>query len=167
MHWIFFSCPLWKIFLKEIFSKVVVCQFFHLCHQYHLILSQSPSFLLSMFNEHCSSSFPFSPLFSSFMICNARAAQLHSWTVGLLYSCRAATVTQLYSCTVGLLYSCRAATVTQLYSFTVAQLHCYTVAELQQLHNCTIAQLQLSSSQPIVVNFPNCDGYLHGPSSSS
>ena len=129
MHWIFFSCPLWKIFLKEIFSKVVVCQFFHLCHQYHLIISQSPSFLLSMFNEHCSSSFPFSPLFSSFMICNARAAQLHKCTVG--------------------------------------QLDCYTVAELQQLHNCTIAQLQLSSSQPIVVNFPNCDGYLHGPSSSS
>ena len=132
MHWIFFSCPLWKIFLKEIFSKVVVCQFFHLCHQYHLIISQSPSFLLSMFNEHCSSSFPFSPLFSSFMICNARAAQLHSCTVGLLYSCRAATVTQLHNCTIALLYSWNAIQLQSCNSYTIVQLHSCNCPPLNQ-----------------------------------
>ena len=130
MHWIFFSCPLWKIFLKEIFSKVVVCQFFHLCHQYHLIISQSPSFLLSMFNEHCSSSFPFSPLFSSFMICNARAAQLHNCTIAQLHSW---TAIQLQSCN----------------SYTIAQLQSWTAIQLQRCNSYTIVQLHSCNCPPL------------------
>ena len=125
MHWIFFSCPLWKIF-----SKVVVCQFFHLCHQYHLIISQSPSFLLSMFNEHCSSSFPFSPLFSSFMICNARAAQLHNCTIAQLHSW---TAIQLQSCN----------------SYTIAQLQSWTAIQLQRCNSYTIVQLHSCNCPPL------------------